>query len=294
MKKNTFKKVKQVLFIIFIANLLVAILKILMGSLIKSASMLADGFHSLSDGSTNIIGLIGIRLASKPQDKEHPYGHSKFETLASLCISAMLFLVGGKIIISAIERFKNPVIPAISIESLLVLLITLIINILVSVIEYKKGKELNSSILVCDSMHTRSDIYVSIGVLVTLLGVKLGLPPVIDSYASLIVSCFIIHAAYEIFRENSDILVDRSAVDMEEISKIVSSFPEVKNTHNIRSRGSQNALYIDLHILVDSDLSVDKSHTLVHDIERSIREKINDSAQVIAHLEPYSDTHTDE
>ena len=143
-------------------------------------------------------------------------------------------------------------------------------------------------------MHTRSDIYVSVGVLVTLISVKLGLPPVVDSFASLIVSGFIIHAAYEIFKENSNILVDRSAVDMEEIKKIVSSFPEVKNTHNIRNRGSQNFLYIDLHILVDPDLNVEKSHILVHEIERSIREKINSSAQVIVHLEPYSETHTDD
>lgn len=293
MGKNNFKKVQQVLFIILIANLLVAVLKIVIGSIIKSASMTADGFHSLSDGSSNIVGLIGIQLASKPRDEDHPYGHNKFETLSGLFISAMLFAVGGKVIISAIDRFRNPLIPNITIESLAVLIVTLVINIFVSVIEYKKGKELNSSILVSDSMHTRSDIYVSIGVLVTLVCVKLGLPAIIDPIASLVVSGFIIHAAYEIFKENSDVLVDRSAVDTEEIRSIVMSFEKVKGTHNIRSRGCKNDLHIDLHILVDPELSIEKSHKLVHDIEEAIKANINAYTQVIAHLEPYKEVNSE-
>lgn len=293
MENNIFRKVQQVLFIILIANLIVAALKIIIGMIIKSASMTADGFHSLSDGSSNIVGLIGIYLASKPKDKDHPYGHNKFETLSGLFISAMLFFVGGKVILSSLYRFQNPVIPNINTSSLIVLLFTLVINVFVSVTEYKKGKELNSSILVSDSMHTRSDIYVSIGVLITLIGVKLGLPPVIDPIASLVVSGFIIHAAYEIYKENSDILVDRSAVDTEEIRNLVMSFEKVKDTHNIRSRGSQNDLYIDMHLLVDPDLSVEKSHELVHDIEEAIKIKINKSSQIIAHLEPYKDVNFD-
>jgi len=289
METNVFKKVQQVLFIILIANLIVAALKITLGVIIKSASLTADGFHSLSDGSSNIVGLIGIRLASKPKDKEHPYGHNKFETLSGLFISAMLFFVGGKVVFSAFYRLQNPVIPNINVASLIVLLITLIINIFVSVTEYKKGKELNSLILVSDSMHTRSDVYVSIGVLITLIGVKLGLPSVIDPIASLVVSGFIIHAAYEVFKENRDVLVDRSVVDTEEIRNLVMSFEQVKETHNIRSRGSKDDLYIDLHLLVNPELSVEKSHELVHDIEETIKIKVNKSSQIIAHLEPYKD-----
>ncbi len=289
MKKNNYRKVQQVLLIILIANLAVAFAKIIIGSIIKSASMTADGFHSLSDGSSNIVGLIGIKLASKPKDNDHPYGHNKFETLSGLFISSMLFAVGIKVIINAFIRFKSPVIPNINIESMIALIITLFINIFVSVIEYKKGKELNSQILISDSMHTRSDIYVSIGVLVTLLGVKSGLPTIIDSLASLVVSGFIMHAAHEIFKENSDILVDKSVVDKEEIKNLVMSYEQVKDAHNIRSRGSQNDLHIDLHIMVEPDLSIEKSHELVHEIEKNIKDKINNNAQVIAHLEPYKD-----
>src|SRR5699024_10699244 len=107
---------------------------------------------------------------------------------------------------------RNPVLSEITFSSLLVMVLTLLINILVTTMEYKRGKKLQSQILISDSMHTRSDIYVSVGVLGTLLGVKLGLPPIIDPIVSLVVSGFIIHAGYEIFKESRNILVDRSVV----------------------------------------------------------------------------------
>lgn len=287
MVKNNFQKVKQVLFTILIANILVAIIKISIGTLIKSSSMTADGLHSLTDGSSNIIGLVGIKLASKPIDHEHPYGHNKFETLSGLFISIMLFAVGANVILNAVQKSFHPVTLKISLQSLIALLVTLIINVIVSVLEYKKGKELRSSILISDSMHTRSDIYVSVGVLITLFCVKLGLPSVIDTIASFIVSVFILHAGYEVFKENSSVLVDTAAVDTKEIKDLVMSFRLVKDTHNIRSRGCQNNLFIDMHVMVEPDLSIEESHGLVHSIENAIKEKVNDSAQVIAHLEPY-------
>lgn len=289
MVKNNFKRVQQILFIILLANLLVATLKLIVGSIIKSASMTADGFHSLSDGSSNIVGLIGIHFASQPEDEQHPYGHNKYETLAGLFISFMLFFVGGKVILDAIQRFKVPIIPEITIVSIVVLIFTLIINIVVSVTEYRKGKELNSQILISDSMHTRSDIYISSGVLITLIGIKLGLPPIIDPIVSLVVAGFIIHAAYEIFKENSDVLLDSAAIDSEEIRNVVMSFEDVKDAHKIRSRGGLNDLNIDLHILVDSKLDIEKSHELVHDIEDLIKENFNKNSQVIVHVEPYEE-----
>ncbi len=286
MEKNNFRKVQLVLSVILLANLLVATLKIIIGLLIKSASMTADGFHSLADGSSNIVGLIGIHFASKPEDEGHPYGHNKYETLAGLFISVMLFFAGGKVIIEAIQRFIEPIIPQITIESLMVLIFTLIVNIVVSVAEYRKGKELNSQILISDSMHTRSDIYISLGVLATLVGVKLGIPPIIDPIVSLVVAAFIIHSSYEIYKQNSDILLDSAAIDAQEIKDVVMSFEDVKDAHKIRSRSSINYLNIDLHIVVNPKLDVEKSHRLVHDIEDAIKSKFNKNSQVIVHVEP--------
>lgn len=289
MEKNKFKKVQQILFIILLANLLVAALKFIIGSIIKSASLTADGFHSLSDGSSNIVGLIGIHFASKPEDKEHPYGHNKYETLAGLLIAMMLFFVGGSIILGTIKRFKEPLIPEITIISLMVLIFTLIVNTIVSVTEYRKGKELNSQILISDSMHTRSDIYISLGVLATLVGIKLGFPPIIDPIVSSVVAVFIIDAGYKIFKENSDVLLDGEAIDSEEIRDVVMSFEDVKDTHKIRSRNNIKDINIDFHIVVDSKLDVEESHDLVHEIEDAIKAKFNKNLQVIAHVEPHKE-----
>lgn len=287
MLSDNYKKVKQVLWIILFANIGVAILKIAIGSIIKSASMTADGFHSISDGTSNIVGLIGVSIASKPKDKEHPYGHKKFEVISGLFIGAMLLFIGGKIIFEGILKFQNPVEPTITIGSLIVLILTLIINVFVCTYEYRIGKKLNSYILISDSLHTKSDIFVSIGVLLTLVGVRLGLPAIVDPIASLVVAGFILHASYEIFKSTIDVLVDKAIVDEEAIKDILKSFNEIKDVHNIRSRGSESDVHIDMHIMVEPNITVEKSHKLNHDIEASIRKDINKSAQVIIHIEPF-------
>ncbi|EGT3704704.1 cation diffusion facilitator family transporter [Clostridioides difficile] len=284
---DNYKKVKQVLWIILFANFAVALLKIIIGNQIKSYSMTADGFHSLSDGASNIVGLIGIFFASKPKDKNHPYGHKKFEIITSLFISGMLFVIAIKIILSAVLRIANPVVPAITIESLIALIITLFINIFVCMYEYRIGTKLNSYVLISDSLHTRSDIFVSLGVLVTLVGVKLGFPVIIESIVPIIISAFIIYSAYGIFRPSIGILVDRVAVDEDYIKEIVFEFNEVRDVHNIRSRGSKSSIYIDMHVMVDPFIIVEQSHDLTHKIEKQIQEEINENAQVIVHIEPF-------
>jgi cation diffusion facilitator family transporter len=284
---NNYKKVKQVLWLILFANFGVALLKIIVGTIINSASMTADGFHSVSDGTSNIVGLIGIGLASKPKDKEHPYGHNKFEVICSLFIGAMLLFLGYKIISDAILSFKNPVIPDISIESLIALVITLITNVFVCNYEHKAGEKLNSYILISDSLHTKSDIFVSIGVLATLTGIKLGLPSIIDPIASLVVAGFILHASYEIFKSTIDVLVDKAILDDKEILEAIKDFKEIKCCHDIRSRGSENNIHVDMHILVDPNMTIEDGHKLSHDIEDKIRKITNESTQVIVHIEPY-------
>lgn len=286
---SRFNKVRQILRVILFVNLTVAAVKIVMGILIQSSSMTADGFHSLTDGSSNIIGLIGIRLASRPIDEDHPYGHKKFETLAGLLISGILFALSGRIAVEAVQKIIQPVIPQITMESLILLLATLVINILVSTIEYRKGKVLGSQILISDSLHTRSDIIISLGVLAALTGIRLGLPPIIDPIVSLIVAGFIVHAAYEIFRLNRDVLVDKAVVDAEKIRTITMGFQEVMDTHLIRSRGDEHALFIDMHIMTKPELSIEHSHQLIHDIENQIRKEINENVQLTAHLEPYKE-----
>lgn len=288
--ENNSKQVKNILTIILVANIIVALLKIIIGKFIESASMMADGFHSLSDGASNIVGIISIGIAMMPRDKEHPYGHSKFEIIGSMVIGIILAIVSIKIISDSIYRFSNMIEPSISIDSLIILILTLIINILVCRYEEKMGKKLNSHILVSDSIHTKSDIFISIGVLLTLIGIKLGLPSIIDPLVSIIVAIFIIHSSYEILKSSMDILVDKAIVDENCIIEIVGEFKEVKGIHHIRSRGSESDIHIDMHILVDCDLTIEKAHNLNHDIEKKIQSIISHNCQVIVHIEPYYDS----
>mgnify|MGYP003531086417 CR=1 FL=1 len=281
---DKFKKIKNVLWIILFANVLVALLKIVIGSKIQSSSMTADGFHSLTDGTSNIIGIIGIGLAVKPKDEDHPYGHKKFETLAGLGIAMMLFFVSATIIKEAFTKFSNPNISA---ESIIVLVVTLIINIFVTNYESKMGKDLNSDILTADAAHTRSDVFVSIGVLGTLIALKLGLPPIIDPIISLVIAGLIIHTGYEIFKDTASILVDKYVLDNNAVLELLKAFPEVKNVHRIRSRGREDDMFVDLHIMVDGGFTVNEAHALSHNIEENIKKTINENAEVIIHIEPY-------
>jgi len=293
-EKDKFQQVKKVLIIILFLNLGVAIAKILMGLMIKSASMFADGIHSITDGSSNVIGIIGISLAAVPKDKQHPYGHRKIETLTGLFIVVMLVLLGIKIIIDAIPRFGDPVVPEINVASFLVMITTFAINVYVTKYEHKKGTELKSTILISDAMHTKSDLYVTLGVVITLIALKLGAPAIIDPIASIIVAGFILKAAFEIFKGASGVLIDSSAVDSTKIKEITIKQPEVKDVHNIRSRGTEDDMHIDMHVLADPNLPLLGAHELAHNIEKAIRSELKCQADVIVHVEPFVEGHQDE
>lgn len=287
MKPDKFKSIKRVLWWILLANISVAAVKILLGIIMNSASVMADGFHSLTDGSSNIIGLIGIGMASKPVDEDHPYGHRKYETLTGLFIVGMLVFLGFRIIIEAVNRFMKPSLPEISVFGLIVMLMTLIINIFISRYERKKGKLLNSTILISDAMHTQSDVYVTISVIVSLLAIKSGAPSFIDPITSLIVAMFILKAAFNIFKVASGILVDSHVVEIARLENIVMSHKGVKGVHKIRSRGTPEDMQIDMHILAEPQLSLEHAHLLTHELQDLIRSELQTNAEVIIHLEPF-------
>lgn len=289
MPSEYYTKVKSTLSKILIANIVVAITKIILGYIAHSSSLIADGFHSFTDATSNVVAFIGTHFASKPVDEDHPYGHNKFETLAGLFISAMLFFISGRIIYQNI--FKTSDIESINISflSILILILTLLVNIFVCIFEHRQGKRLNSQILISDSLHTRGDIFISVGVILTLISVNLGAPIIIDSIVSIIIALFILYTGIEIFKDTSGVLVDKAAVDTEEIKNITMKFEHVKNVHNIRSRGSNREIYIDMHVMVNPELSIRKSHALSHQIEHELREKLEKHIHVIVHIEPYED-----
>ena len=206
-----YRTVRRILVIILILNIAVALAKVLYGWYSNSLSMLTDGFHSFFDGASNVIGIIGITLASRPADKEHRYGHWKIETFSSIIIAVLLFLVCLEIIQSAIGRFLNPSTPEITTISFLVMGITILINLGVSWYEHKKGQELDSKILIADSMHTRSDIYASLAVILGFFAISAGYVWA-DPIIALGIAILIAKTGIDIIKGSSGVLLDKSVV----------------------------------------------------------------------------------
>jgi len=280
-----YSSVKRILLIVLILNVAVALAKMIYGWTTNSLSMVSDGFHSLFDGTSNVIGIIGITLASRPPDKVHPYGHEKFETFASLGIAFLLFITCFEILQSALDRFYNPQTPEITLISFLIMGITLIINLAVSQYEKNQGIRLGSSILVSDSKHTRSDVYVSIAVILGFIVIKLGFN-LIDPLISVIIAILIARMGIEIIKSSSSVLLDSAPLEEEMIRKIVASVPKVKNSHKIRSRGLASHIYVDLHVTLESCSSMDEAHQIAHLVEKKLKSSINGVEDVVVHVDP--------
>ena len=269
-----------------ILNWAVALAKIIYGLSSHCFSMTADGFHSLSDGTSNVIGIVGIHLACQPVDKDHPYGHKKYETLFSLGIAAMLFIVSFNLLKQGFQRLQQPISFQADLGSFAVMLITLAINIYVMRYEYKKGKILNSDILVSDSLHTRADIFTSISVIISLIVTKLGFP-LIDPIVTILISLFIGYAAFTIAKQSSDVLCDTAIfMDDQKVKEIVLKIEGVRACHKIRSRGRIDDIYIDLHVQVNPSMHINNAHQISYRIEEAIKSAIPGITDVVVHMEP--------
>ena len=277
--------VRRILIIIFILNILTALAKGIYGLYTDTLSMSADGLHSLFDSTANIIGLVGIRLAARPPDRDHPYGHAKYESFAAIGIAILLFASCLQLMLAAVDRLQSRAVPDVTQISFAIMASTLIINIGVSSYEYILGRRLKSSILVADSMHTRSDIYASLGVILGLFAVRMGYP-LADPLIALFICLLIVHTGLEILKESSTALLDRAAVDEQLIVDLARSVEGVCNCHAVRTRGMAEEIYVDLHIGVDASLSMDKAHEVGEDVERAIKSRIPEVRDVVVHLEP--------
>lgn len=289
-KNNHWSRIRKILIAVLILNWLVAVLKLVFGYLVKSQSMVADGYHSFADGASNIIGLIGIWYASFPRDKDHPYGHKKYETFTAILIGLLLFLVCFNIARVSLIRFFNPVSPDINMVSFMVMILTMVINFSVMRYEHRQGKILNSDILISDAMHTQSDMLTSLTVIASFIFIKIGYP-IFDPIFALIIALFIGHAGFEILRNSSRVLCDTAVLDVAIIKNICLSIEGVMQCHKIRTRGRQDDIHIDLHVLLKDETSLKKAHEISYIIEKSIKKQVAGVVDVVVHLEPLSSQH---
>jgi cation diffusion facilitator family transporter len=280
------KKVRRVLLYTLVLNLFVAVAKIIYGYEMDSISMRSDGFHSFFDGTSNVIGLVGIWIASQPPDKEHPYGHRKFETLSTIAIAAMIFAAGSEILREAYLRLSVPHDIEVSAMSFIVMAVTLAVNIGVMMYETRKGRELKSDFLTADAMHTQSDIYISLSVVISLIAAKAGYP-IVDIIAAFVITLFIARMGFSILKSATNVLADTACIDPEEIEKVVMNIHGVKDCHGIRTRGNRDFVNVDLHVLVDPDEKIRDAHTIAHNVEDAIKRGFRSVVDVVIHVEPY-------
>lgn len=281
------RSVERVLWVVLALNLVVAAAKFAYGLVSQSASMQADGIHSLFDSVGNVVGLVGIALAARPADEGHPYGHSKFETYGSALIGVLLLVAAFEVGTGAVERLATGSYTAqVTVTSFVVMVGTLAINLAVTVYERRCGQRLHSDILRADAAHTLSDALVSVGVIVGLVLVAMGLP-MADPIMALVVTAFILASAVSVFRRALSTLADHARIPAEDIQAIACGLPGIEEVHCVRTRGTESEVYCDLHLLVCPDMTVRAAHALGDELEAQVKERFPNVNEVLVHIEPY-------
>lgn len=285
--------VRRVLVITLLLNLFVMILKAVVGSWTGSLSLLADALHSVTDSANNVLGLITSRFSSPQPDREHPYGHQKFEAVGALGIAAFLGIACFEILQGAVERIINGGGKTVTISApeLWILLLVLGVNIFVAFYERRVGKRVNSPILMADATHTMSDIWVTISVIGGLIGVWLGYQW-LDVVLAFPVALMVFWSGWEVLKENLPWLVDEIAIAPETIHALALQVPGVINCHDIASRGVLGRqVFIEMHLIVDAP-DVEASHRITEAVERLLELRFA-PVRILIHVEPpsYQSTH---
>ena len=276
------KQVRRIILLEGLANLAVLLIKTAVGLSTGSMAILADAVHSLTDVANNVVAWIIMRFSTMPADREHPYGHRKFETLAVFILASLLMVLASELAINAVRKEESVVLSS-NIE-LIVMFCVVAINITVTVWERMWAKRLDSDILYADSSHTFADVLTS---LVVIVGWQLSARGYIwvDRLCAIGIAIIIAYLAFNLFRRTMPVLLDEYAIKPEEISLLVKAAHGVKNVYHIRSRWVGNARAIDLVISVDPSLTTEESHDITDRIE-SLIEKRFKITDVSIHVEP--------
>ncbi len=277
--------IRRVLWITLFLNWGVAAVKLIWGHMSGSVALWADGFHSLIDGSSNLVALVGIWMAHQPPDAEHPYGHRKFEALTALAISGFLFFACVEIFQQALHRLKGGA-PLVQSPSIYIVAIgTLAVNVFVTRYEQSQGKKLGSQALIADAAHTLSDVWSTLLVLVSFVCARFGWPAV-DGVVGIIIAGVIARAGWQVVQQSMPTLADAALVPATELMDCAEEVAGVRECHGARSRGAPDEVLVDLHILVDPMLPIAEAHQIGHRVENLVRERWPGVVEVLVHVEP--------
>lgn len=281
--------VRRVLWITLVLNVAVCAIKAAVGFATGSLAVLADALHSLTDGANNVLGLVVSHWSSTPPDREHPYGHQKFEALGALAIAALLGIACFEVVKTGIGRLLAPGgdIVRMDVTSLALLVLVLVVNIFVAVYERRAGRRLNSPLLLADANHTFGDIWITLGVLGGAVGLWLFQAQWLDVALALPVAAAVLWSGWAVLRGNLPWLVDASALAPELVQQIALSVKGVVDCHEVTSRGLiGRQVFVEMH-LVTRARDVETSHRITEEIERKLGERFGPVHATI-HVEPLS------
>ena len=290
------KEIYKVTIVGALANVTLLIFKFVAGIISNSAAMIADAVHSLSDFITDVVVIVFVKISSKPQDKSHDYGHGKFETLATLIIGIALLFIGLMILYNGAsatyrciwlgEELHRP-----GMIAFWAAIFSIILKEAVYQYTVFKGKNLNSQAVIANAWHHRSDAFSSIGTAVGIGGaIFLGDKwVVLDPIAAIVVSVFIINVSLKIIIKSINELLEKSLPDEieNEIIKVAESFDMVKDVHDLRTRRIGNNIAIEMHLLMDRNLSLQCTHNTTELIESELRKKYGEHTHIAIHVEPF-------
>lgn len=288
------RKIYKVTIIGGVANAILLIFKFIAGFLGHSSAMIADAVHSLSDFLTDIVILIFVKISNKPADKNHDYGHGKFETLATFIIGVVLLAVGIMIFWSGASKIFMSI-KGIELEQPGMLafwaaIVSIIVKEAIARYTIINGRRLNSKAVEANAWHHRSDALSSVGAAAGIAGAIFLGPKwrILDPLAAVVVSIFILIMAVKFLVSCISEFMEHSlSEDIEnEIINTVMSFEFVKNVHNLRTRKIGNGIAMDMHVVMDGDLTLKKSHQYTKDIENLLRSRFGDKSFIYLHVEP--------
>jgi len=267
-------------------NIVLALLKIVSGNIFKSVSLISDGLNSLSDLITNILVIIGLKVGENPEDKEHPFGHGKIESVFSVIIGTFIMITAFNIIkenIVGLFQLKGEVIT--SPMPVIITVITIIIKIFQLIFMKNKTKDYRGALINSLLEDYKADIVVSVSVLAGILFSKIN--PVFDVLVGVIVAIYIMYSGYNLIRDNALILLDSQNEELlVSVRKDLSEFEEIENAHDFRMTTSGKNIYLFIDVRMNKSLTIDEAHEITNKISKAIKHKYKNIERVLIHAEP--------
>lgn len=287
------KTANRVSMVSIIGNLILSAFKLLAGIIAHSGAMISDAVHSASDVFSSIVVVIGIRISAKESDKDHPYGHERMECVAAIILATILLMTGLSIGIDAVRTIAGGNYGDLAVPGMLAL-VAAIVSIVTkeAMFWYTKinAKRIDSSALMADAWHHRSDALSSIGALIGIAFARVGFP-IMDSIASLVICLFIVKASYDIFMDAVNKMVDHACNEEteEQFRSCVASEEGVLRIDDLRTREFGNKIYVDIEISADGDHTLWEAHDIAERVHDKLEEQFPKVKHVMVHVNPYTE-----